>query len=300
MMENLQSPKSNLVEFSHRYPLPIPTGNDELGSLASTFNLLFTRLNVALRQDRQFVSDAAHELRTPLHVLRGETELVLAQPRSAEEYVKALRVVNDEVSSLTRIVEALFTLSMADSGQLRLNCEPLYLNEVIEQACLRIAPLAASKRIQIERDLSQDVSYSGDEALLHELSIIFLDNAIKYSPPNTKVVVALERSDGQVRVQFRDHGYGIPSEHLPHIFERFYRAFIHGGSETRSGGLGLAIAQAIVHAQGGSIKCESSPGSHTTFTVTLPDTGQFDSKSREGSYLGIPVYQESRALLATR
>jgi two-component system OmpR family sensor kinase len=296
MMEGIQGsslPQAELESDSQRL-LSVPTAHDELSSLASAFNLLFTRLSVALRQDRQFVSDAAHELRTPLHVLRGETELVLSQPRSEEDYVNTLQVVNEEVSSLTRIVEALFTLSMADAGQLRMNCEPLYLNEVIEQACARIGPLAQSKRIRIQRDLSQDIAYFGDEALLQELSIIFLDNAIKYSPPDTLVRVNLEKADGQVRIRFRDQGYGIPSEHLPHIFERFYRARRPESAETRSGGLGLAIAQAIVHAQGGSIECESTPLSHTTFTVILKDVVQRDSRAEAISSLGTSRYREPR------
>lgn len=296
MMEGIQgsSPPQPELESDRQRLLSVPNAHDELSSLASAFNLLFTRLNVALRQDRQFVSDAAHELRTPLHILRGETELVLSQPRSTEEYVKTLDVVNEEVSSLTRIVEALFTLSMADAGQLRMNCEPLYLNEVIEQACARIAPLAKSKRIRIERDLSEDIAYFGDETLLQELSTIFLDNAIKYSPPDTVVRVNLEKADGQLRMKFQDQGYGIPSEHLLHIFERFYRARLPESSETRSGGLGLAIAQAIVRAQGGAIECESTPSSHTTFTVILKDIAQWDSTAVAGLSLGTARYREAR------
>jgi signal transduction histidine kinase len=188
---------------------------------------------------------------------------------------------------------------MADSGQLRLNSEPLYLNEVIEQACSRVGPLAQLKRIRIQRDLSEDVAYFGDEALLHELSIIFLDNAIKYSPPDTVVEVNLERSGGQVRIKFQDHGYGIASDQLPHIFERFYRAWLPGSGETRSGGLGLAIAQAIVDAQGGSIECESAPGSHTTFTVILNDIGQFDLISSQDSPAAASDRQESRSILVS-
>lgn len=252
-------------------PLSVANSRDELGRLASAYNTLFTRLNNALRQHRQFASDAAHELRTPLHVLRGETELLLSQPRSSEEYVKTLRVVDNELLRLTRIVEALFTLSMADAGQLRLNSESLYLNEVIEQACSLITPLARAKRISILRDLSCDVPYYGDEAILRELSVIFLDNAIKYSPPGTQVRVYLERAGGQIRIMFQDQGYGIAREHLPHIFERFYRVRLPGNIETRSGGLGLSIAQAIARAQGGDIECDSVPSDHTTFTVILRD-----------------------------
>jgi len=102
---------------------------------------------------RQFVTDASHELRTPLAVLHGETELLLSKPRSAEEYRKTLCMFDDEFKKLTRIVEALFTLSMADAGQLRLLREPVYLNEVLEEACALVSSRAAAKNISIVRDL---------------------------------------------------------------------------------------------------------------------------------------------------
>ncbi|MGH9699304.1 MAG: sensor histidine kinase [Candidatus Acidiferrales bacterium] len=273
MTEEIGTTTYDAAELRQKLQIPLSVANsgDELGRLASAYNTLFTRLNAALRQHRQFASDAAHELRTPLHILRGEMELLLSQPRACEEYVKTLHVVDNELLRLTRIVEALFTLSMADAGQLRLNSEPLYLNEVIEQACSLITPLARAKRISILRDLSWDVPYYGDEALLRELSVIFLDNAIKYSPPGTQVRVYLERAGGQIRIMFEDQGYGIAREHLPHIFERFYRVRLPGNSETRSGGLGLSIAQAIARAQGGDIECDSVPSDHTIFTVILRD-----------------------------
>jgi signal transduction histidine kinase len=250
--------------------LPVANSRDELNRLAFTFNRLFNRVDVVLRQLRQFVTDASHELRTPLAVLRGETELLLSKPRTIEEYQRTVRVMDGELRKLTRIVEGLFTLSMADSGQLRLIREPLYLDEVVEQACARVAPIAQMKRISIRRDLTRDLSYFGDEAFLQELGVIFLDNAIKYSPCDTEIQVRLEQVGSQVQVKFQDQGYGIANEDRPHIFERFFRGHHSGGSESRSGGLGLAIAKALVDAQNGSIECESTLGCHTTFTITLP------------------------------
>jgi heavy metal sensor kinase len=251
-------------------PLAVRNPRDELGRLAETFNHLFERVDGALRQLRQFVSDASHELRTPLSVLQGETELLLAEPRREEEYRKALGVIDGELKKLSRIVESLFTLAMADAGQLRLVRQPLYLNEVLEEACARAAPLAQAREISIERNLETEVAGEGDETFLRQLFLIFLDNAIKYSPPHTRVKVSLETDDGVARVRFQDQGVGIPSEHLPHIFERFFRGQPSEGGETQSGGLGLAIAQAIVRAQDGSISCQSRPGSGSTFTVNLP------------------------------
>jgi signal transduction histidine kinase len=192
----------------------------------------------------------------------------LSESHSAEQYRRTLHVILDELKKLSRIVEGLFTLAMADAGELRLAREPLYLNEVLEESCALVAALAGSKGIAIQRELKQEVSYLGDEVFLRQLFLILLDNAIKYSPRNTQVNVSLEQSDGVVRARFEDQGPGISSEHLPRIFDRFYRAA--PGGEPQGGGLGLAIAQAIVRAQEGSIQCRSKFRSGSTFTVTLP------------------------------
>jgi signal transduction histidine kinase len=167
-------------------------------------------------------------------------------------------------------VEGLFTLSMADAGQLRLEGEPLYINEVLEEACALVASRARTKNISIVRDLRDEIAHSGDEAFLHQLFLIFLDNAIKYSPSDTQVRVSLEKQNGAIRVRFEDQGMGISSQHLPFIFERFYRAAPSSSGEAQSGGLGLAIAQAVARAQGGSIECESTLGVGSTFTLVLP------------------------------
>jgi signal transduction histidine kinase len=251
-------------------PLPTPTPQDELGRLAETFNQLLQGVDSAVRQLRQFVTDASHELRTPLAVLHGETQLLLSKPRTADEYRKTLHVFDDEFKKLTRIVEGLFTLSMADAGQLHLLCEPLYINEVLEEACALVSSRARAKDIGIVRELNQEIAYSGDEAFLHQLFLIFLDNAIKYSPEGTRVRVSLEQFDDAIRVRFQDQGIGISTEHRGFIFERFYRAAPFSSGEVHSGGLGLAIAQAIAKAQGGSIECESTLGVGSLFTVVLP------------------------------
>ena len=258
-------------------PLPVSSPHDELGRLAETFNHLLKSVDSAVLQLRQFVTDASHELRTPLAVLHGETELMLSKPRSAEDYRKTLSLFDDEFKKLTRIVEGLFTLSMADAGQLHLGFEPLYINEVLEEACVMADSRARTKNIVIKRDLHEEIASFGDEAFLHQLFLIFLDNAIKYSPSDTRVRVALERKNGAIQVRFEDQGIGISAAHLPFIFERFYRAAQTGNGEAHSGGLGLAIAQAIARAQGGSIQCESAPGLGSTFTVILPVTTTADS-----------------------
>jgi len=260
-------------------PLQVSNPRDELGRLAETFNQLFAKVNSALRQLRQFVSDASHELRTPLAVLRGETELVLSEPRSPEDYQRALQVIEEELKKLSHITEGLFTLALADAGELRITPQPLYLDEVVEEACAVASPLALAKNIVIERDLRPEVPYCGDEAFLRQLFLIFLDNAIKYSPPGSKTRVQMDAAESSIRITFRDEGPGIQKDHLPYIFKRFYRAPSINGAEARSGGLGLSIAVAIAQAHEGKIECQSEVGVGSAFSVFLPvaRTGSMDA-----------------------
>ncbi|MCU1220350.1 MAG: hypothetical protein JWN42_1547 [Candidatus Angelobacter sp.] len=251
-------------------PLPVVNPDDEVGQLASTFNLLFSRVDAVVRQLRQFVSDASHELRTPLSVLRGETHYLTEQERSPQEYRNALRIIDGELAALTRIVEGLFTLSMADAGQLRLSLEPLYLDEVLDEACGVAAPVARRKNIRIERLSWTEVPFAGDQALLRQLFLILLENAIKYSSTGAVITVAVQVVDGTAQVIVRDQGMGIADEHLPHIFKRFYRAAPDPNEESRSGGLGLAIAEAIIHAHHGTINCVSKVGEGSAFTLRFP------------------------------
>lgn len=250
-------------------PLPVSSPHDELGRLAETFNHLLQSVDSAVRQLRQFVTDASHEMRTPLAVLHGEAELLLSRQRTVTQYQATTQVFVDEIAKLTRIVEGLFTLSMADAGQLHLACEPVYIDELLEEACALVTPRARAKDISLMRNLQMEVEYFGDEAFLHQLFLIFLDNAIKYSPSHTRIRIALEHQDGYIRVSFADQGIGISPEHVPFIFDRFFRAASLGAGDPHSGGLGLAIAQAIVTALGGRIECASTPGAGSTFTVVL-------------------------------
>jgi len=227
------------------------------------------KLDLVVAQLRQFVSDASHELKTPLAVLRGETELLLSRPRSTVDYEQALRIIDGELKTLSRIVEGLFTLSMADAGQLRFAAEKVFVDDVLEESVALAAPHAESRGIRIERHLQHGIVVSGDPAFLRQLFLIFIDNAIKYSPAGRLLRVNLAAGP-DVKVSFADQGIGIAREHVPHIFERFFRVAQREAVDSQSGGLGLAIAQAIVRAHGGSIECESELGVGSVFTVRLP------------------------------
>src|SRR5260370_21089443 len=145
---------------------------------------------------------------------------------------------------------------MADAGQLHLVREPLYINEVLEETCSLAASRGRARNISIVRDLNQELACTGDEAFLHELFLIFLDNAIKYSPDGTSIHVTLEIRDGAIQVRFQDEGTGISPEHMPLIFARFYRAAPLNSGDAPTEGLGLAIPQADAIAHDGVIECE--------------------------------------------
>ncbi|MGH9518048.1 MAG: sensor histidine kinase [Terriglobales bacterium] len=249
-------------------PLPVSPNQDELSRLTATFNRLFAHADAVLRQMRQFVTDASHEIRTPLAILRGETELLLAGDMSAAEVRRALDGMDHDLRRLTRIVEGLFTLSMADAGQLRLMREPLFLNEQLEAACAFVRPRAEARRIRIERDLAAEVPFRGDEAILHELFVIFLDNAIKYSPPGSSVRVGLEPEKEWVQIWFEDEGPGVAAGERERIFERFYRAPAARGEA--GSGLGLAIAVALAGAHGGRAEYADGASGGSRFLLRLP------------------------------
>jgi heavy metal sensor kinase len=251
--------------------LPVQNPNDELGRLAINFNELFFRVSAGVRQLRQFVSDAAHELRTPLSVLHGETQLLLSQRRSVSEYQHTLRTIDSELTVMVQIVEGLFTLAMADAGQLKIQNEYLHLDEVLEEACGIAAPLARRKQISIERTSWMEVQFRGDQILLRQVFLILLENAIKYSPSGTRIQVGITCSRGRPEVFVQDEGIGISPEHLSHIFERFYRAAPQHGDEPRSGGLGLSIADAIMRAHGGAVHCTSEVDKGSMFTLVFHD-----------------------------
>lgn len=242
---------------------------DEVGRLATTFNVLFERLDSVLGQLRLFVSDAAHELRTPLAVLRGETQLLLSRRHSSAEYQQTLQTLDAELAAMGRIIEGLFTLSMADAGQLKLQEDDLYLDEILDESCGLAASLTREKHIQLIKMGWKEQPFRGDQVMLRQLFLILIENAVKYSPSHTTICVDLKEIGGKPTVTVADEGIGIAEEDLPHIFKRFYRAAPQPSDGARSGGLGLAIAAAIVEAHHGCIQCESTKGAGSRFTVTF-------------------------------
>lgn len=249
--------------------------NDEVGRLASTFDQMLERLENAFEQQRRFIADASHEMKTPLTILKGDVEVALTRPRSPEYYVETLEMVNSTTDRLIALVQELLLLARAEDDQSLLNLERLNLPDLLAQEARRLMPKAESKNIDLFLDLPNILLMQGDQAKLQRLFMNLIDNAIKYSDPGNSVTVSATVQANQACVTIADTGPGIAPEHLPHLFERFYRvdkARAHSNSNgTSSGaGLGLSIVQWLVQAHQGRIEVKSQEGQGTTFRVWLP------------------------------
>ncbi len=255
--------------------LPIANPHDELGALGGVLNRLLDRLVRVLDQQRQFMADASHELRTPVAALRSAADVTLDRPsRSPEEYVDALRVVSTEGRRLSRIVDDLFLLARADAGQQPVRSEDFYLDEVITECARAARALASQRQVEVDMVIGDEALFRGDEALVRRLVMNLLDNAIKHTSAGGRVSVALGCEDGRYRITVRDTGPGIPEDARPHIFERFFRADVArsrgAGASGDGAGLGLSIAAWIAEAHGGRVTLDSSGPSGSTFSATLP------------------------------
>jgi heavy metal sensor kinase len=258
--------------------LPVLNSRDELGRLAATFNDLLSRLNSAFAQQRQFVADASHELRTPVSVMRTAASVTLEKSdRTAEEYRNALAIVDEQSRRLSRIVEDMFRLARADAGRLAMESRPFYLDELLAETSRAASILAASKNIRVELPTLPEASCYGDEDLVRRMLMNMLENAVKYTPPGGSIAVGLTSANGCHLVSIADTGIGIPAEAQPHVFERFFRA---DKAKSRmdglkdgigaGAGLGLAIARSIAEAHGGSLVLRHSDQQGSTFLATLP------------------------------
>jgi two-component system OmpR family sensor kinase len=255
-------------------------GRDELAELAGTFDAMLARLQAAFDRQRRFVADASHELRTPLTIINLEVGRVLAGHRSLDEYQHALQIVNAEGERMTRLVSDLMTLARMDAGQTVLHFEELDLSDVALEAAERLSALAERQQIRLEMKDLPELLVHGDRQYLVQMVSNLIENAVKYSGPGQTVQIETgPRHDDQqdaAMLRVSDHGPGIPSDHLPRLFDRFYRvdqARTHNPGEASSpagSGLGLSIVAWIVQSHGGEIHVQSKVNEGSVFEVTLP------------------------------
>jgi len=228
----------------------------------------------SMDQMRRFMADAAHELRTPVTVLRARAEIALGQDRDPARDAAALQAMEQEAARVGAIVGDLLTLARADAGEQAVAREPFYLDDLVANAVEGLRVLAERKPVTLEVGAFEEAPIVGDPALVRRLLLIVLDNAIKYTPAGGRVRLDVTAADGRRSVAVSDTGIGIPADQLPHVFERFYRGE-PARREADGAGLGLAIARWIADLHGASIDIGSaegggSPGTRVTLTFPAP------------------------------
>jgi two-component system, OmpR family, sensor kinase len=254
--------------------LPIANPHDEVGQLAAVINELLARLERSFAQQRQFMADASHELRTPVAIIQNEASLAVSRGRAAAEYEDALLVVLTATRRLRRIVDDLFLLARADAGELPLRRDPVYLDEIVSSVAREVRSLAEARAVDVIIGPLPETPLVGDELLLHRLVLNLLDNAIKYSSTGARVAVRLDRRGNEYILEVEDTGPGVPAELQGRIFDRFVRADMarsHADDALTSGaGLGLSIAQWVAEAHGGTLELARSDETGTLFVLRLP------------------------------
>lgn len=243
---------------------------DELGRLAKTLNGMIDRLDAAVSDQQKFTADAAHELRTPLAILKTEVEVARRHPRTPEEYRQTLDVVLAEINRLTQLTNELLLLSRQDAGLDSAIREPVELVPLIADVVEQLRTTAATRQVAIAFQASEAVVVAGDDLQLSRLFFNLLENALKYSGAGSVVRVEVGVEGKWATVQVADTGPGIAPEHLPHLFKRFYRVDPGRSRQQGGTGLGLAICHSIAHAHHGEIHLESAPGLGTKVQVRLP------------------------------
>jgi heavy metal sensor kinase len=251
--------------------LSIENPDDELGKLGAVFDDMLGRLQAAFDQLRRFTADASHELRTPLTAMRSVGEVALQDPRSPAEYRDVIGSMLEEVDRLTRLSESLLVLSRGDAGHVPLRKEDISLLQIAKGAIASVEVLAEEKHQKIDLQGDENLFVSADRLILRQAIINLLDNAIKYSPSESGLLVRIEGSaNREVFLEVVDQGIGIPSEHQPYVFDRFYRVDKARTREGGGAGLGLSITRWAVEAHGGEISLKSQEGRGSTFRISLP------------------------------
>ena len=273
--------------------LRIPTreAGDELDYLILTFNRMIERLESSFQQMKQFSTDVSHELRTPITAIRGQLEVALFTAKTTEQYREAMFNALQDIDRLSQIVRALLLLSQAESGQLALQKSRLNLREVAVDLVDQFQIPAEAAGVRLEADLPDHCFVEGDRVQIERMITNLLSNALKFTPEGGQVRLRVVSSPERVEMVVEDTGRGISTEHLPHIFDRFYRVPGSGTAPNPEQGLGLGLSFVawIVKAHHGKVEVDSAPGKGSRFTITLPALGVgSDTMELEGEPAGRP------------
>jgi len=251
--------------------IPARGAHDELDYLVETFNRMIARLESSFNQIRQFSTDVSHELRTPITAIRGQLEVALFTASTADQYREAMLNALQDIERLSQIVRALLLLSQAESGQLGLQKTRVDLSGLVADVVDQFQIPYDEARIRLTADLPPECMAEVDRIQIERMMSNLISNAMKFTPKGGQVRVSLRQADGTVELAVADTGCGIATDHLPHIFDRFYRVPGRDGSGPERGlGLGLSFVSWIAKAHGGTVRVESTPGKGSRFSVSLP------------------------------
>ncbi len=253
-------------DFSHKLSM---SGNDELTILANEFNDLTERLQTSEQKRRRFVSDASHELKTPLASIKLLTDSILQNDMDMETTREFVGDIGNEAERLNRMTAKLLSLTKVDSQETP-DAEIIYMAPTVNRVCRMLKPMARQENISIHLNLEHDCPVLILEDDLYQIVFNLMENGIKYNPPGGTLYVTLGRQDDLATLTVKDSGVGIPEDAIPHIFERFYRVDKARSRASGGSGLGLAIVRAIILRNRGEITVSSQMGEGTTFTVTFP------------------------------
>jgi signal transduction histidine kinase len=242
---------------------------DEVGQLATAFNRMSAELELLERSRRDLVANVSHELKTPITAIRAHLENLADGIEQPDR--DTLQVMLGQTERLGRLVDQLLDLSKLESGEVPLQLEPMPLAPMVDRVISEFSVGRAVRDIALVAEVPEDLMVDADRERIHQVVFNLVDNAVRFTPPGGEVTIAAEREAERVRVTVRDTGVGVAPEHLPRLFERFYRADPARSRDDGGGtGIGLAIARSIVEGHGGRITAESEPGRGTTLTFDLP------------------------------
>jgi heavy metal sensor kinase len=269
-IESLTSAAQRITARNLTEKLPDPAVDDEIGRLVNVFNEMLSRLDAAFMAQRRFSSRVAHELRTPLTILKGETQVTLNRHRSTENYEAQLVSILEEVAKMERTIDDLLLFARYETGETAMPFRPVHLEPIVADAVKDLRPLADSRRINFEIEVSEDAVVFGDEQALSRLVCKLIENALHYTPRGGRVRVRAVSELDRTVLSVKDTGVGIAAGDLPHVFERFFRSERSQNLHPKGTGLGLAFVDVIARLHRAEIKVDSRPNEGTEFTVTLP------------------------------
>jgi len=254
-------------------------GSGELRQLAETYNTMASQLENLDQSRNQFVSNASHELKTPLATMKIMLETMMYQPDMPQEVRQEfMGDMNHEIDRLTGIITDLLTLTRMDNHHDALKVEEIDLSGLTEETIRLLTPAAEKRNQRLESRVTPDLRMKGDRTKLNQVLYNLIDNGMKYTQDGGTIRVSLEEAAEALVWRVEDNGVGIPAEDQEHIFDRFYRVDKARSRETGGTGLGLSIVRQLVNMHGGTIEVRSTPGEGSCFTVKLPKKGRGEDK----------------------